>query len=86
LFGETELSLGLCEEEKEKMNLKKRTKDEQITYLQNKIIELVASRIDKQKLQEAIDKVLFEKHHYYDIKLLLKELNTELKKELGLEC
>lgn len=68
------------------MNLKKRTKDEQITYLQNKIIELVASRIDKQKLQEAIDKVLFEKHHYYDIKLLLKELNTELKKELGLEC
>lgn len=40
--------------------------------------------IDEKKIIKAIDKVLYTKHHYYDIKPLLKELNTELKKELGL--
>ena len=41
----------------EYITLIKRTDKERIDYLQDKIIELIATRIDKQKVKDVIDKV-----------------------------
>ena len=57
---------------------------DEIEYSWIKKEEIEQTCLDKQKVKEAIDKILFEKEHYYDIKPLLEDLNKELKKELGL--